>query len=69
MTRYSCADDIPSVIMRLQSTASKLFSWFSNNHINVNPGKCRILLSTKNPIDVNLEGACLRLASWNRNKF
>ena len=55
-TPYSCADDIPSVITQLQSTASKLCSWLTNNHMKVNPGKSHILLSTKNAIDVHLEG-------------
>ena len=32
-TPYYCADDIPSVIMQLQPTASNIFSWFTNNHI------------------------------------
>ena len=32
-TSYYCAEDIHSVITQLQSTASKLFSWFNNNHI------------------------------------
>ena len=27
--------------------------------MKVNPGKCHILLSTKNAIDVHLEGACI----------
>ena len=62
-TPYSCADDMPSVITQLQSTASKLFSWFTNNHMKVNPGKCHILLSTKNAIDVHLEGACITSSS------
>ena len=62
-TPYSCTDDIPSVITELQSTASKLFSWFTNNHIKVNPGKCHILFSTKNPINVCLKGACITFSS------
>ena len=49
----------------MQSTASKLFSWCTNNHINFNPGKCHIRLSTKNTIDVHLEGTCIRLARVN----
>ena len=60
---FSCAGDIPSVITQLQSTASKLFSWFTNNHMKVNPGKCHTLLSTKNTIDVHLEGACIMSSS------
>ena len=62
-TPFSCAGDIPSVITQLQSTASKLFSWFTNNHMKVNPGKCHTLLSTKNTIDVPLEGACIMSSS------
>ena len=65
-TPYSCAEDIPSVIMQLQSAASKLFSWFTNNHMkvnSVNSGKCPILLSTINAIDVHLEGACITSSS------
>ena len=61
MKQYSdsCADGIASVITQLQSTANKLFSWFTNNHMKLNPGKCHILLSTKNAIDVHLEEACI----------
>ena len=49
--------------MQQQSTASKLFCWFTNNHMKVNPGQCHILLSTKNVIDVHLEGACITSSS------
>ena len=38
-TPYSCANDLPSIITQKQSTASKLFSWFTNNHTEVIPGK------------------------------
>ena len=61
-TPYSCADDIPSVITQLQSTARK-FSWFINNHIKVNLGKCHILLSTKNLISLHLEAASITSSS------
>ena len=61
-TPDSCADNITTAITQLQSTASKLFSWCTNNHIKFTPGKCHIRLSTKNAIDVHLEGTCIRLA-------
>ena len=61
-TPYSCANDIPSVIKQLQSVASKLFSWFTNNHMKVNPGKCHILLSTKIRLMCILKEHVLRLA-------
>ena len=62
-TPYSCADGIPSVITQLQSTASKLFSWFTNNYMKVNPGKFHILISTKNAIDAHHEGVCITSSS------
>ena len=52
-----------SEITQLQSTASKLFSWFSNIYMKINPDKCHILSSTKNSIDVHLEGACITSSS------
>ena len=58
---YSCADDIPSIIRQLQLRASKLFSWFTSNHMEVNPSKCHILLITKIAIDVYFEWYVLRL--------
>ena len=42
---------------------SKLFSWFTDNHVIVNSGKWHILLSTKNSIDVHLEGTCVTSSS------
>ena len=42
---------------------SKLFSWFTNNCMKVNPDKCNILLSTKNAIDVHLEGTHITSSS------
>ena len=62
-TPYPCTDGRLSVIMQLQSTASKLFSWFTNNHMKVNPSKYHILLSTKSPIDVHLEGTYIMSCS------
>ena len=38
-TPYACASDINRVIFELQITASKLFTWFDNNHMKANPEK------------------------------
>ena len=45
-TPYSCAQDISSVISELQRIAKKVFDWFKNNHMKVNPGKCHVILSS-----------------------
>ena len=34
--------------------------------MKVNPGKCHILLSPKNPINVHLQGACITSSSWEK---
>ena len=55
-TPYSCVTDIPSVVLELQASTTKLFRWFKNNHLKVNPGKYHILLSSKKPEIVSNDG-------------
>ena len=55
-TPCSCSTDIPSVISELQDISSKVFNWFGNNHMKANPGKCHLLLSTKSPEVVSIDG-------------
>ena len=43
-TPYSCAEDMSSVITKLQRIVSKIFRWFGNNHMKANPGKSHVLL-------------------------
>ena len=44
-TRYSCAQDISSVISELQRIAKNIFDWCRNNHMKTNPEKCHVILS------------------------
>ena len=46
---------------------SKFFSWFTNNHMKINQDKCYILFSTKNSIDMHLEGACITSSLCNKH--
>ena len=62
-TPYSCAIDIPSVALELQASATKLFRWFKNNHLKANPGKSHILLSSKEPEIVSVDGISLAASS------
>ena len=55
-TPYSCGTDIPTVISELQDISTKVFNWFGNNHMKANPGKCHLLLSTKSPEVVSIDG-------------
>ena len=60
---YSCATNIPSVALELQASATKLFLWFKNNHLKANPGKSHILLSSKKPEIVSVDGICIAASS------
>ena len=60
---YSCATDIPSVALELQAAATKLFLWFKNNHLKANPGKSHILLSSKKPGIVSVDGIFIAASS------
>ena len=55
-TPYSCGTDIPTVISELQAISTKVFNRFGNNHMKANPGKCHLLLSTKSPEVVSIDG-------------
>ena len=49
-TPYACASDIDTVISEWQITASKLVTWFNNNHMKANPEKSHLLLIFKTPV-------------------
>ena len=55
-TPYSCGTDITTVISELQAISTKAFSWFGNNHMKVSLDKCHLLLSTKSPEVVHIDG-------------
>ena len=62
-TPYSSAADKPCVVLELQASATKVSSWFKNNHSKVNPEKCHILLSMKKHEIVSTYGIPLAASS------
>ena len=57
------ATGIPSLLLEVQASATKLFHWFKNNHLKANPGKSHILLSSKKPEIVSVDGTLQRYVS------
>ena len=55
-TPYSCGTNIPTVISELQAISTKVFNWFGNNLMKANPGICHLLLITKSPQVVSIDG-------------
>ena len=62
-TPYSPSTDIPSVALKLQASVNNIFCWFENNHLQVDPGKSHILLSSKKPETVSVDGIPLVASS------
>ena len=62
-TPYSYATAIPSVALELQASATKLFLRFKNNHLKANPRKSHILLSSKKPEIVSVDGISIAASS------
>ena len=62
-TLYLCATDISSVAVELQASPTKLFRWFKNKHLKANPRKSHILLSSKKPQIVSVDGISLAASS------
>ena len=38
----------------------KFFTWFANNQIKANPGKCHILLSTQKEANIQIANATIK---------
>ena len=47
-TPYSFAENMSSVITKLQRIANKIFRWFENNYMKANPEKSHVLLLSSN---------------------
>ena len=54
-TVYDSGNSIDEVISSLQQSAEKLFQWFSHNQIKGNTDKCRLIVSTDEPIEVGVD--------------
>ena len=50
-------------LTQLQITASKLFTWFNNNHVKANPEKSHLLLSSKTLKKAYFGGALVESSS------
>ena len=57
-TPYFCDKNLEVLLSKLQICALKLFEWFSNNYMKMNPNKCHLILSSNNEnkkIEINRE--------------
>ena len=62
----SCVTDIVNAALELQASSTNLFRWFKNNHLKPYPGKSHILLSSKKPEIVSVDGSLLVASSYEK---
>ena len=53
-TIYDSGNSIDDVISSLQESAEKLFQWLSHNQMKGNAGKCHLIVSTDEPIEIRV---------------
>ena len=53
-TIYKVGDNIDDVISSLQELSKKLFQWFSDNQMKGNTEKCHLIVSTKEPTEIQV---------------
>ena len=63
----NCADDntydsfntIEEVILSLQKSAKSIFQWFVDNQTNGDTEKCYLIMSTNQPVDIQLDSSLI----------
>ena len=65
-TPYIYAENIKSVIKSLGQSANHLFHWFKSNQIKGNEGKCHILLSTNETVQINISTARINNSKYEK---
>ena len=62
-TPYIVANNTAEVLEKLTNITQRLFTWFPNNQIKANLGKCHLLLSTQEDANIQISNTtinCLR---------
>ena len=53
-TLYDAGNTIDDVMSSLPESSKKLFKWFSDNQMQGNSGKCHLILSTNEPVQIQI---------------
>ena len=61
-TPYAVANDTAEVLENLTNITRKLFTWFANNQMKANHGKCHLLLSTQEDANIQIENSIINCA-------
>ena len=65
-TPYAVANDTIEVLENLTNITRKLFTWFANNQMKANHGKCHLFLSTQEDANIQIENSIIRIPKFIR---
>ena len=65
-TLYDAGNTTEDVISSLQESSEKLFRWFSDNQIQGNSGKCHLILSTNEPVQIQIRESLIESTNCGR---
>ena len=58
-TPYAVGENTEEVVTELTNISQKLFTWFSDNQVKANHGKCHLLFSSSEPLSIKVGGAVI----------
>ena len=59
-TPYVCSENIDIALEKLEEVGKVLFEWFSNNFLKANVDKCHLILSTDEPLTINIDNEVIK---------
>ena len=65
-TPYVIADDINGVIASLEKASKAMFEWFENNSLKSNAGKCHLLVSSSDTVNLRVSGYDIKNREWEK---
>ena len=59
-TPYVCSENVDVTLEKLEEVRKVLFEWFSNNFLKANVDKCHLILSTDEPLTINIDNEVIK---------
>ena len=55
-----CSENVEVTLEKLKEVGKVLFEWFPNNLLNANADKCHLILSTDEPLPINIDNEVIK---------
>ena len=62
-TPYSNCKNVATVLKNIETKWKEVFNWFSMNYMKANPGKCQLLLTSKDEASIKIDGTDIKSSS------